>query len=103
MAPTQGVHAPRWLLARLPLLGVAMLAFLPTAANAQANCDWYGRTAVRQQQINEEKKCGFQGDAWHKDLGAHVKWCASVAPDVWKLQAQGRNSQLEACEKKQGG
>ncbi len=94
-----------WMHTNARLLLAASLAPLlaPSLANAQTNCDWYARTAVRQQQINEEKKCGFTGEAWHKDLSAHMKWCASVAPDAWKLQAQGRSSQLEACGKKQGG
>ena len=81
---------------------VAALALTSTAGGvaAQGNCEWYGKTAVRQQQINEDKKCGFKGDAWHKDLAAHMKWCAGVAPDFWKSEAQKRNQQLEACEKK---
>ena len=77
-----------------------VLALAATEAAAQANCEWYAKTAVRQQQINEDKKCGFKGDAWHKDLGAHLKWCAGVAPDFWKSEAQSRNTQLEACGKR---
>lgn len=69
-------------------------------AQAQGNCDWYAKTAVRQQQLNEDKRCGFTGEAWHKDLAAHAKWCAGVAPDFWKSEAQKRNQQLESCQKK---
>jgi hypothetical protein len=86
----------------LPLVLAALpgLALAGSGAAAQGNCEWYARTAVRQQQINEEKKCGFKGEAWHKDLAAHLKWCASVAPDLWKSEAQKRNQQLEVCGKR---
>ena len=68
--------------------------------HAQANCEWYARTALRQQQINEERKCGFKGEAWHSDLKAHLNWCASVSPDAWKDQAKTRDQQLAQCARK---
>lgn len=71
-----------------------------SGVSAQSNCEWYAKTAVRQQQINEEKRCGFKGEAWHKDLTAHLRWCAGVAPDFWKSEAQKRNRQLADCQKK---
>ncbi len=70
------------------------------SALAQANCDWYAKTALKQQQDNERLKCGFKGDAWNADLKAHLTWCASVAPDAWKTQAQQRDQQLATCAKK---
>lgn len=76
------------------------LVVVPHMAAAQANCEWYARTALRQQQLNEERKCGFKGEAWHADLKAHLAWCASVGPDVWKTQAQTRDQQLSQCAKK---
>lgn len=81
--------------------GTMVLALLVApSASAQSTCEWYARTAVRQQQINEEKKCGLAGEGWHKDLAAHTKWCGSVAPELWKAEAQKRNQLLEACEKR---
>lgn len=81
--------------------GVApLVGGLTTPALAQANCEWYARTALRQQQQNEEKKCGLKGEAWHADLKAHLAWCASVGPDQWKSQAQARDQQLAQCAKK---
>lgn len=67
---------------------------------AQATCDWYARTALRQQQLNEERKCGFKGEAWHPDLKAHLAWCASVSPDLWKEQAKARDHQLAQCTRR---
>ncbi|MCL4766057.1 MAG: hypothetical protein KJZ80_07490 [Hyphomicrobiaceae bacterium] len=76
------------------------LAWLAPGASAQANCDWYAKTALKQQQENEQRKCGFKGPAWSPDLGAHLNWCRGVAPDEWKKQAQQRDQQLAACAKK---
>jgi hypothetical protein len=70
------------------------------AAFAQANCDMYGKLALKQMQENEQKKCGFKGDAWNADLKAHVAWCATVPPDQWKVQLQKREQQLATCGKK---
>ena len=69
-------------------------------ATAQGTCEWYARTAIKQQQENEQKKCGFKGPEWNADLRAHMAWCASVAPDVWKKSAQKRDQDLAACAKK---
>lgn len=73
------------------------LAALATGAFAQTTCEWYGRTALKQQQENVQLKCGFTGPEWSSDLRAHVAWCASVPPDVWKKSAQSRDQQLAAC------
>jgi len=71
-----------------------------TGANAQANCQWYGATALKQQQENEKFGCGFKGSEWHSNLSAHMAWCASVPPDVWKRSAQARDRALSACAAK---
>lgn len=78
------------------LAGTVMLSAAPlsTVAYAQATCDWYGKQALKQQQINQEKKCGFIGPEWSADIKAHMTWCASVAPDVSKKAAQQRDVML---------
>ena len=76
-------------------LGASLL--LSATASAQGNCQWYGSTALKQQQENERLKCGFKGAEWHSDLKAHMAWCASVAPDVWKRSAQARDKALSDC------
>ena len=65
-----------------------------------ASCDWYAKTALKQQQENEQRKCGFNGPEWSLDLTAHMNWCRGVAPDMWKKKAQQRDQQLAACAKK---
>lgn len=80
------------------VLGTAWL--LPATATAQSGCDWYAKTALKQQQENEQRKCGFKGPQWNADLNAHTIWCRTVAPDVWKKEAQLRDQQLAACARK---
>jgi hypothetical protein len=83
----------------LPVLAVlGTLALQPAAA--LANCDWYVKTALEQQQRNLKSKCGFSGAEWSVDKGAHTAWCAGVAPDVSKAMAQQREAQLGQCEGK---
>jgi hypothetical protein len=72
-----------------------------SAANAQANCDTYGKLALQQQKENEAEKCGFAGPEWSPDLKAHMAWCAGVGPDQWKVQLQKRAQQLATCKKAQ--
>ncbi|WP_295559389.1 hypothetical protein [uncultured Hyphomicrobium sp.] len=82
------------------LTAVLVGAALVSGANAQANCDTYGKLALQQEQENVDAKCGFSGPAWSPDLKAHVAWCASVGPDQWKIQLQSRKQQLDACKAK---
>lgn len=93
---------PLFIVRRVITAGLAVFAVAASSAFAfaQSNCDWYARTALKQQQENERLKCGFKGEAWHTDLKAHSAWCASVGPDVWKAQAQKRDQDLVACTKK---
>lgn len=83
------------------LTALALLAgtisLLPTASNAQADCRWYGATALKQQQENERLKCGFTGPAWHSNVAEHTQWCASVAPSEMKESAQQRDKLLADC------
>jgi hypothetical protein len=69
-------------------------------ASAQTPCDWYAKTALKQQQENEQRGCGLKGPEWSWDLSAHMNWCRGVAPDAWKKQAQLREQKLEVCAKK---
>jgi hypothetical protein len=66
-------------------------------AAALANCDWYVKTALEQQQRNMKMKCGLSGPEWSADKGAHAAWCASVGPDVSRSMAQKREAALGKC------
>ena len=78
---------------------VLAMALSVSQVQAQANCKWYGATALKQQQQNEQKKCGFSGEFWHSNLADHMAYCNSVPPDVWKKSAQQRDKQLAECGK----
>ncbi len=79
---------------------LAATTFLPGQGQAQANCQWYATTALKQQQDNERLKCGFTGPAWNSDLKAHTAWCSGVAPEMWRQEAQKRDQELAACQAK---
>ncbi len=90
---------PRTLAAVTAAAALALLASLPVAAQMAPNCDWYAKTAQKQQQDNERLKCDLKGPEWSVDIRTHVTWCQSVAPDVWKAMAQKRDQQLAECQK----
>ena len=79
----------------LAALGVLTLA----PAAALANCDWYVKTSLEQQQQNLASKCGFAGPQWSGDKAAHANWCMSVGPDVSRTAAKKRQQELAACAK----
>jgi hypothetical protein len=80
------------------LVALGTLALLPTAASA--NCDWYVKTALEQQQRNVKMRCGYSGAEWSVDKGAHATWCAGVGPDVSRAMAQKREAGLAQCKSK---
>jgi hypothetical protein len=82
--------------AALPPLSV--LAIPPGHAQA-INCNWYAATALKQQQQNERRKCGFRGPEWSSNRQAHIAWCARQAPDRWKKEAQRRERLLADCKR----
>lgn len=79
------------------IAAAAVVAVLPSIAQAQSSCKWYAATALKQQQENERLKCGFTGAAWHSNVPEHMNWCASVSPSVMKESAQQRDKMLADC------
>lgn len=88
-----------WRRAALPVLAL-LGAALATSLPASANCDWYVKTSLEQQQRNLKLKCGFAGPEWSVDKGAHAAWCATVSPDTSRSSAQKRESDLAKCATK---
>lgn len=87
-------------LAAYGLLSAVCLAAAPAAALAQsANCDWYAETSLKQQQRNEQLKCGFAGPEWSLNRQAHLGWCATQPADRWKAAAQKREQMLAGCKR----
>jgi hypothetical protein len=78
----------------------SVLSSLATIASAQsANCTWYADTALKQQQRNEQGKCGFTGPEWSMSRQTHMTWCSTQNPDRWKAEAQKREQQLAGCKR----
>jgi hypothetical protein len=81
-------------------LASALAVAASAAASAQtANCTWYAETALKQQQRNEQGKCGFSGSEWSMNRQAHLTWCATQNPDRWKAEAQKREQLLAGCKR----
>ncbi|MGL4397708.1 MAG: hypothetical protein ACRCS9_14300 [Hyphomicrobium sp.] len=102
---TEQPNAPRAttraVAAAVSAVATVFMSFVAAApVQAQANCDWYAQTALRQQQDNERLNCGLVGPAWTMDLKAHQVWCGGVAPDQMKAEAKAREDQLHACAAK---
>lgn len=89
-----------WRLGAFAAVIAAFGAWSTHRAAAQANCQWYGTTALKQQQDNDRMKCGFTGPSWHSDLKMHTAWCASVPPELWREQARKRDLELASCASK---
>jgi hypothetical protein len=87
----------RFRLPRALILSAVLAGTTLVPAAALANCDWYVKTSLEQQQRNLQLKCGFSGAEWSVDKGAHSSWCASVGPDVSRASAQRREAALGQC------
>jgi hypothetical protein len=79
---------------------LAVLGIFGLTAPVSANCDWYVKTSLEQQQRNLKLKCGLSGSEWSADKGAHSAWCASVSPDTSRSTAQKREAALAKCAAK---
>ncbi len=62
-----------------------------------AGCGDYARTAVRQQQDNMSRACGYVGAPWHSDYGEHFQWCQGVPRDRSQAETAMRSAKLSEC------
>jgi hypothetical protein len=83
----------------LAAASVLLAAAAPTGRAQTIDCAWYAATAMKQQQENLQRKCGFTGPDWSFDRRAHAAWCATQAPDRWKREAQRRHQMLTTCRR----
>ena len=80
------------------LVGLAVAAPPPVLAQT-VNCGWYADTALKQQQRNEQGKCGFKGAEWNSNRQTHLSWCITQSPDSWRAVAQKREQMLAGCKR----
>jgi hypothetical protein len=89
----------RWIASGLQP-GLCLVAALVAAGPAQAvNCNWYADTALKQQQRNEQQRCGFSGAEWNMSRQVHMSWCLLQPADRWKAVAQRREQMLAGCKR----
>lgn len=69
-------------------------------ADANLNCEAYGKAAVDQQQQNIQNKCGFGGGRWSNNYAGHVAWCKSSNVQMANLthEDRARTKALEGCK-----
>lgn len=83
----------------------ATLGAPAVAAGGGDNCDFYAFHSVKQQQRNEELKCGFKekledGATWSANQEDHKKWCGTVSPREWRAALKEREEMLKnQCKK----
>lgn len=80
-----------------PAAAILVVGLTMAAAPASANCDWYVKTSLEQQQRNLKHRCELSGPEWSGDKAAHAAWCASVSPDTSRATAQKREASLAVC------
>ena len=74
--------------------GLSLL--VPTTASAY-DCATYGKISLKQFQENKQRNCKFAGPEWSPNLKAHISWCSTVGPDIWKAEIQKRAEMLKSC------
>lgn len=60
-------------------------------------CSVYADSAIEQNSLNIEKRCGFKGLRWNNDKKGQEKWCLSVLNIVSELEDTARKKMLTRC------
>ena len=81
------------------LMTAGIVAGISGAVRAADNCHLYAISAAKQALENKKNSCGMKGDEWSIDVKAHIAWCRSVSPEVWRELATKRQKALESCGK----
>jgi hypothetical protein len=61
-------------------------------------CQEYASAAVRANQRNIEKRCGYTGEHWHSDAATHYNWCVRKSDWDAHQESQGRKILLDNCD-----
>ena len=60
----------------------------------QEQCRGYARTAIRQNQENLKRGCGFTGPRWTSDFTGHYQWCLKVPEEFAESETRARKEAL---------
>ncbi len=63
-------------------------------------CGAYADQAVAQYNESQSLGCGFRGDRWLPDYGAHYNWCLGATDQQTGYEASERQKELDACRAK---
>ena len=67
------------------------------APNNAQRCQQYANTAVRAQQININKNCGFTGQPWSNNYTGHYTWCLGASSNAAHQETQARKILIDNC------
>src|SRR4030042_1096280 len=68
----------------------------------QYSCEEYARIAVRQNDQNIRRNCGFAGPRWNSNYNEHYQWCLSVPLQTSDSEMKAREEELQhQCRDKQ--
>lgn len=60
-------------------------------------CEQYARGAFRLARQNQERRCGFVGPRWVRDIDAHKDWCLGANLTERQREQSSRHRALAAC------
>lgn len=60
-------------------------------------CETYAKRAVRQNEENVQRNCGYTGGSWHSDYDAHYRWCHNVSLKRAESATRARKKSLKSC------
>jgi hypothetical protein len=67
----------------------------------QAACQVFAKKAMIAVEGAAKRGCGFGGNRWVVDHGAHFNWCLSASPESRDQENQARTLQLQGCRDSQ--
>ncbi|MHB8880916.1 MAG: hypothetical protein ACYC69_05305 [Thermodesulfovibrionales bacterium] len=62
-------------------------------------CRSYARSAVKQNNRNKRRGCGYMDDRWHSNYQRHLRWCLTVDRSEAESQTDARDGELEVCRR----
>lgn len=63
----------------------------------QAACQTFAKKAMTAADAAAKRSCGFGGNRWLVDYGAHFNWCLSASQGARDEEDQARANQLQGC------
>ncbi len=76
---------------------IALESCRPHRPTARAECEQYARAAFRLARQNRERRCGFTGPRWIRNVDDHKAWCLSATPAERDREQNSRHRALAAC------